>query len=102
MSVKPYSGVFHVVNLSFMLPFAKVVASYYGASGQVVIEGDIHWPTDAEGPPPDTPFCGFENENPLCGVEGKRYSPQIMSKLTSFRIIKTNRCTLDNTALSAL
>ncbi|XP_072050159.1 atrial natriuretic peptide receptor 1-like [Amphiura filiformis] len=47
----------------------EVVASYYGSTGQIVIEGDIHWPGGADGPPPDTPFCGFENENPLCRQE---------------------------------
>ncbi|XP_072018506.1 atrial natriuretic peptide receptor 3-like [Amphiura filiformis] len=49
----------------------EVVASYYGATGQIVIEGDIHWPGGADGPPPDTPFCGYENENPLCRQQGR-------------------------------
>ncbi|XP_072048290.1 atrial natriuretic peptide receptor 1-like [Amphiura filiformis] len=53
----------------------EVVASYYGATSQIVIEGDIHWPGRADGPPPDTPYCGFENENPLCRHETETVSP---------------------------
>ena len=49
----------------------KVVASYYGATGKIAIEGEIHWPGGADGPPPDTPFCGYDNENPLCKKRGK-------------------------------
>ena len=37
----------------------------------MIKEGDVIWPGGATGPPPDTPFCGFENENPECQPIGK-------------------------------
>ena len=51
----------------------KVVASYYGSTRKFVIEGKIHWPGGADGPPSDAPFCGYDNENPLCKKEGKYF-----------------------------
>lgn len=31
----------------------------------------INWPGGATGPPRDTPFCGFNNENPECQPDGE-------------------------------
>ncbi|KAI9553877.1 hypothetical protein GHT06_019147 [Daphnia sinensis] len=41
----------------------QVVANYYGVSKQLVdVPGRrIHWAGDRNGPPPDTPTCGFDN-----------------------------------------
>ncbi|XP_057376143.1 atrial natriuretic peptide receptor 1-like [Daphnia carinata] len=42
----------------------QVVANYYGVSKQLVdVPGRrIHWAGDRNGPPPDTPTCGFDNK----------------------------------------
>ncbi|XP_013783339.1 atrial natriuretic peptide receptor 1-like, partial [Limulus polyphemus] len=50
MDMNPKTGIF------------ELVAMYYGASKQFIdIEGKrIHWAGDRQGPPPDTPPCGFD------------------------------------------
>ncbi|XP_076356119.1 atrial natriuretic peptide receptor 1-like isoform X2 [Tachypleus tridentatus] len=50
MDMNPDTGIF------------EIVAMYYGATKQFVdIEGkEIHWPGGHQGPPPDTPSCGFD------------------------------------------
>jgi len=42
----------------------EVVSNYYGVSQQFIdVSGkSIHWSGDLEGPPSDTPICGFEDE----------------------------------------
>ena len=42
----------------------EVVSNYFGVSQQFIDVADkkIYWPGGASGPPPDTPFCGFEDE----------------------------------------
>ena len=52
--------------------FQQVVANYFGATGTLDFFGEIKWPLDM-GPPEDTPFCGYENENPACQPKGKSH-----------------------------
>ncbi|XP_019377237.1 PREDICTED: atrial natriuretic peptide receptor 1 [Gavialis gangeticus] len=44
----------------------QIVASYNGTSKKIraVPSRHIHWPGNVV--PPDVPFCGFDNSNPLC------------------------------------
>ncbi len=59
-------------NLHYVfLPSSKIVATYHGSTSDIEIIGDIHWPGGADGPPLDTPFCGYHNENPLCREKGR-------------------------------
>ncbi|XP_038078449.1 atrial natriuretic peptide receptor 1-like [Patiria miniata] len=46
-----------------------VVANFHGATGELEFVGDIAWPGGATDPPSDTPFCGFDNENPACRTQ---------------------------------
>ena len=50
------------------------MANFYGASGRLEFVGDIAWPGGAGKAPPDTPFCGFDNENPACRLRGSTNS----------------------------
>ena len=49
----------------------KVVHNFYGATGELEVVGDIVWPGGATEAPTDTPFCGFDNENPACQKRGR-------------------------------
>ncbi|XP_022084678.1 atrial natriuretic peptide receptor 1-like [Acanthaster planci] len=51
----------------------SVVANFHGATGELEFVGNIAWPGEATGPPPDTPFCGFDNENPACQMQGSTW-----------------------------
>jgi hypothetical protein len=47
-----------------------MVADYFGATQDLFSNNvSIHWPND-RGPPPNTPFCGFLNDNPACAKKG--------------------------------
>ncbi|XP_071150513.1 atrial natriuretic peptide receptor 1-like [Mytilus edulis] len=44
----------------------KVVGDYFSFSRQLILSNaSIHWPGN-KGPPKNTPYCGFVNENPAC------------------------------------
>ncbi|KAL3286771.1 hypothetical protein HHI36_001266 [Cryptolaemus montrouzieri] len=50
----------------------EVVAHYYGLNKRYspVPGKKIHWPGSNEAPPPDTPRCGFLDDNPDCKDNG--------------------------------
>ena len=56
-----------LIHYSSLVYFSQVVANYLGAKlALIFVPGAvIHWPGD-NGPPPDVPPCGFQNENPEC------------------------------------
>ncbi|XP_072028830.1 atrial natriuretic peptide receptor 1-like [Amphiura filiformis] len=47
----------------------KVVANFYGATNEYEEIGDIFWPGGRTEAPADSPFCGYENENPACNQD---------------------------------
>ncbi len=51
----------------------QTVAEYYGTEkNYTAVKGkEIHWPGGAQGPPPDTPACGFDGSK--CPKEGDNY-----------------------------
>lgn len=59
---KDSSKIIYWIIFFFFYPF-QMVANYYGVSKHLVdIPGRrIHWAGDRDGPPPDTPPCGFDN-----------------------------------------
>ncbi len=56
-----YMGQLHNARSSF-----KVVANFYGSSNTYEEVDAISWPGGRTEAPPDSPFCGFDNENPDC------------------------------------
>lgn len=60
----------------------QVVANYYGNRKQYEpVEGrEIHWAGEKQGPPPDTPECGFDGSG--CPSEGNYISSVSISLLS--------------------
>ena len=62
-----------VVRTFNLIQYLQTVANYNGNTpGYVPVPGkSIHWPGGRTEPPPNTPLCGFKNDNPICDEKGE-------------------------------
>lgn len=49
----------------------QVVANFYGSTNTYEELQPVKWPAGATEAPLDEPFCGFDNENLECSIQGK-------------------------------
>lgn len=75
------------MNCLYSSLIREVVANYYGVSKQLVdVPGrKIHWAGNRDGPPLDTPPCGFDNS--LCPDNSKFISPH---RINYWRVVQTS------------